>query len=54
MNGGMKRALEAFQGAILMVDTTKEGWSILHVNSGFLSQTGPAWLAALCPCSTSI
>ncbi|CAL8470312.1 g9854 [Coccomyxa elongata] len=40
MNAGMKRALEAFQEAILMVDTSKESWTVLHVNSAFSHQTG--------------
>ncbi len=40
MNAGMKRALEAFQEAILMVDTSKDSWTVLHVNSAFSHQTG--------------
>jgi hypothetical protein len=45
INAGMMRALEAFQEAILMVDTTNpECWSVLHVNKTFVEQTG----AVLC------
>ncbi|KAK9915620.1 hypothetical protein WJX75_001643 [Coccomyxa subellipsoidea] len=41
LNAGMKRALEAFQEAILMVDASAQGgWTVLHVNSSFLQQTG--------------
>ena len=41
----MMRALEAFQEAILMVDTTDpECWTVLHVNKTFIEQTGIAWL----------
>ena len=43
INQGMMRALEAFQEAILMVDTTDpECWTVLHVNKTFVEQTGAA------------
>ena len=39
----MMRALEAFQEAILMVDTTDpQCWTVLHVNKTFVEQTGAA------------
>ncbi len=41
INAGMMRALEAFQEAVLMVDTTNsECWTVLHVNKTFIEQTG--------------
>lgn len=41
INAGMMRALEAFQEAILMVDTTDpQCWTVLHVNKTFVEQTG--------------
>ena len=41
INAGTMRALEAFQEAVLMVDTTNsECWTVLHVNKTFLEQTG--------------
>lgn len=48
MNWGMKRALEAFQEAILMVDTSKDTWTVLHVNSAFTQQTGKHLPLVLC------
>ena len=45
INAGMMRALEAFQEAILMVDTTDpECWTVLHVNKTFIEQTGIPWI----------
>ena len=45
INAGMMRALEAFQEAILMVDTTDpECWTVLHVNKTFVEQTGIPWI----------
>ena len=40
INAGMMRALEAFQEAVLMVDTKSECWTVLHVNKTFIEQTG--------------
>jgi hypothetical protein len=48
INAGTMRALEAFQEAILMVDTTKpECWSVLHVNKTFIEQTGAVFAPTL-------
>ena len=52
LNAGMKRALEAFQEAILMVDASSlDTWTVLHVNSAFLQQTGaPPVFSSACFC----
>ena len=39
-NQGLLRAMDCFHEAILMVDATKEGWRVMHMNQAAVQQTG--------------
>ena len=39
-NQGLLRAMDCFHEAILMVDATKAGWRVMHVNQAAVQQTG--------------
>ena len=54
VNQGLLRAMNCLQEAIMMVDVSKPGWRIMHLNQAAIQQTGvPSLLlfAAMTCCS---
>lgn len=54
VNQGLQRAMNCLQEAIMMVDVSKPGWRIMHLNQAAIQQTGvPSLLlfAAMMCCS---
>lgn len=51
VNQGLLRAMNCLQEAIMMVDVSKPGWHIMHLNQAAIQQTGvPSLLFAAMTC----